>query len=101
MSMRNKTLTRENYTRAYIFQTLNPLTSIRLGRHMSKSVSYPVLLSIHVSRFDMLTPVCREWALPGRLLLALYRRRARLEHAFIHLGSLLHPCLTIHLSPPL
>ncbi len=39
--------------------------------------------------------------LSGRLLLAPYRRRERLERAFIHLGGLLDPRLTIHLGPSL
>src|SRR6266700_2919954 len=61
MSIRDKALSREDCAREHCarehtFQTSKLLSSIRVGSQMSKSARHPVLLSVHFSRFDMLTP---------------------------------------------
>ncbi len=51
-----KTLAMEDFTRGNHFRTAKPCILIRLGGHLQKSVAYPVRLSVHFSRLDMLTP---------------------------------------------
>jgi hypothetical protein len=56
MSNFEKTLAMEDFTRGKLFRTAKPCTFIRLEDHLQKSVAYPVRLSVHFSRLDMLTP---------------------------------------------
>ncbi len=56
MSTFEKTLAIEDFTRGNLFRSAKPCTFIRLGGHLQKSGAYPVRLSVHVSRLDMLTP---------------------------------------------
>jgi hypothetical protein len=60
MSNFEKTLAMEDFTRGKLFRTAKPCTFIRLEDHLQKSVAYPVRLSVHFSRLDMLTPLPPE-----------------------------------------
>jgi hypothetical protein len=60
MSSFEKTLALEDFAGGKLFRTAKPFTFIRLEGHLQKSGAYPVRLSVHVSRFDMLTPTSSE-----------------------------------------
>jgi hypothetical protein len=56
MSTFEKTLALEDFAGGKLFRTAKPCTFIRLEGHLQKSVAYPVRLSVHFSRLDMLAP---------------------------------------------
>jgi integrase len=57
MSTFEKTLAMDDFTRGNLFRVAKPLTFIRLGGHLQKSVAYSVRLGVHFSRLYMLTPI--------------------------------------------
>ncbi len=60
MSILDKTLAMEDFTIGHTFRTSKSCTLILLRSYVHKLEAHPVLLSVHFSRLDMLTP--SDWS---------------------------------------